>query len=115
MFFQNGYPKSLIQNTINKFLSSKYQQDCPISSVSKKPIFFSNFYFGHKSVEFNIKIRELVSEYFPHIHLHTVLVNPFKIGSFFPFKDSLPMTLRSRVVQSSTSVSEDCLLLSHIN
>ena len=83
---------------INKFLSRKYQSDSTVLTVPKKTIFLSNFYFGHKSVQLNIQIRELVSQYFPHIDLRTVLVNPLKIGSLFPFKDSLPMTLRSRVI-----------------
>ena len=108
MFFQNGFPKSLIQNSINKFLNSKYHQNCPAISVPKKPIYFSNLYFGHKSVEFNIKIRELVSEYFPHVQLHSVLVNPFNIGSLFPFKDSLPMSLRSRVVYKYSCERVNC-------
>ena len=98
MFYQNGCPKSLIQNLINKFLNEKYESQTAIISAPKKTIFCSNFYFGHKSVQLNIKIRELVSKYFPRIDFQTVLVNPFKISSFFPFKDSLPMTLRSHVV-----------------
>ena len=108
MFYKNGFPKSLTENSIHKFLSSKYDQTSPTISVPKKTIYFSNYYFGHKSVELNIKIRELVSEYFPHIQLHTVLVNPFNIGSLFPFKDSLPMLLRSRVVYKYSCERPSC-------
>ena len=65
-------------------------------------------YFGHKSVTLKIKILELVNEFFPHIDAKIVLVNPYFIGSFFKFKDSLPKGLCSSLVYKFSCVQNNC-------
>ena len=97
-FSANGYPKFLIESMIKSFLNYKLDSPHPITTVSRKPIYFSLPYFGHTSVQMKIYLCNLISEYFPHIDPKIILVNKFKISTFFSFKDSLPSVLRSGVV-----------------
>ena len=55
-------------------------------------------YFGHKSVLFKIELTNLIAEYFYHIQPNLVLTNNFRISSFFTYKDSLPISMRSSVI-----------------
>ena len=98
-FFEaNGFPRNLFCSQVEKFFSKKLDFHETISSVPRKPIFFSMQYYGHKSVLFKIEISNLIAEYFYHIQPNLILVNNFRIGSFFNFKDSLPKSMRSSII-----------------
>ena len=40
----------------------------------------------------------LMHKFFPGLDFHIILVNNFKIGSLFNFKDKLPLAMRSSLV-----------------
>ena len=44
------------------------------------------------------ELKILFMKYFPNINLHVLLVNNFKIGSFFRYKDVIPALMRSNLV-----------------
>lgn len=83
---------------INRFLNNQLVKSCPVVTVRKKPLYFVLPYFGHTSVQMKIKLCNLIGEYFPQIDPQIILVNKFKIGYFFTYKDSLPSALRSGLV-----------------
>ena len=97
-FSNNGFPKSLVQTMINRFLNHKLTKSSPVLTVRKKTLYFVLPYFGHTSVQMKISLCNLIGEYFPQIDPQIILVNKFKIGSFFNHKDSLPNALRSNLV-----------------
>ena len=97
-FSNNGYPKSLVQSTINRFLNHRLTNSSPVLTVCKKPLYFVSPYFGHTSVQMKISLCNLIGEYFPQLDPQIILVNKFKIGYFFNHKDSLPNALTSSLV-----------------
>jgi hypothetical protein len=44
------------------------------------------------------ELKVLFNRYSPNVKLHIVLVNSFKISSFFTYKDMLPVNMRSSLV-----------------
>ena len=47
-------------------------------------------YFGQQSEKLKIELLFLLSKYFKNVDFNIVLVNSFKVGSFFSYKDRLP-------------------------
>ena len=45
-----------------------------------------------------MKLRQILCKAYPHIQFHIIFKNPFKLHMMFPFKDKVPMPLRSCVV-----------------
>ena len=107
-FHANGYPKSLIEKLINKFLDRRYDTAQNLIQAPRKSVYFSMLYFGHKSVILKIKLLELISTFFPHLDVKIILVNPFSIGSFFKFKDAVPKGLCSSLVYKFSCVKNNC-------
>ena len=100
----------MIESVINNVLSKKYDRTPnPAPSASTlKTIYFSLPYFGHKSVMFKSNFMKLVTEYYPNIDIKLVFVNDNSIGKIFPFKDSIPKGLRSRVVYNFRCAHSSC-------
>jgi len=97
-FVENGFQKSLVESLISRFLDNKFSPVPPTLLAKKKPLYRVLPYFGHLSVQMKIELSNLISEYFPQIDPHIILVNKFKVESFFKFKDALPNALRSGIV-----------------
>ena len=97
-FRENGYARKLVEDIYERFLSKKLDFKPILTTVSKKPMYFSLPYFGHQSVLFNLALSNLIQEYFYHLDLKLVLVNKFRIGNFFNVKDALPMGRKSSVI-----------------
>ena len=98
LFHNNGFQKNKIESIINDFLNKKYSNIQAPISVGKKPLYAIIPYFGHLSIQMKIEMSKLISEYFPHLNPQLILVNNFKINSFFKFKDSIPHALCSGIV-----------------
>ena len=97
-FYNNGFPSQLIESCIHKFLSSKYDRNPTVSSAPKRQLFLSFPYFGSQSEKLIKELSTTLSNNYNSIDFKFILVNNFKIGSFFKYKDSLPGCLRSSVV-----------------
>ena len=67
-----------------------------VSSVNK--FYFTLPYFGAQSEKMKSELSILLHKFFPYVDFHLILVNNFKIGSFFNFKDKLPLAMRSSLV-----------------
>ena len=46
-FNDNGYPKTLIENIINKFLSAKYDPPSAVEVVTRPKLFFKLSFYGY--------------------------------------------------------------------
>ena len=102
-FSVNGFPFSVVDKVIRNFLVVKFTKINLSPTVNKNKLYFPIHYFYHKSVTFTIDLCELISENFPHIDPQIILVNDFKIGSFFKFKDAIPKFL---AIQSYKQINE---------
>ena len=99
-FSNNGYPLGTVNSHIKKFLAKYFENNSEqIERNSLDQIsFFSLPFFGSKSEQMKIELNSLLVKYFPSLTFKIVLVNNLKIGSFFHFKDRLPLASRSSVV-----------------
>ena len=107
-FTSNGFPVSLVNSNIKKFLQNRFVPS-PLDSPSRKFFYLSLPYFGYQSEKLRIELSKLLSKYFSSIDFHIILVNNNKIGSLFPYKDKLPISLQSSLVYKfncTQSVSE---------
>ena len=96
-FTNNGFRLSLINSRIKKFLCKIFvPQSDVVSSVNK--FYFTLPYFETQSEKMKSELSILLHKFFPVVDLHIILVNNFQIGSFFNFKDKLPLALRSSLV-----------------
>ena len=86
----NGYPINLFENCINKFLDRKYSDSNSDDSSPLEKQYISLPYFGSQSNKLKQELSSSLQKFFPNKSFHIILVNPFKIGNFFRFKDTLP-------------------------
>ena len=97
-FTKNGYPATLIDSVIKRFLSSKLDP-CPLQySVSKQPFYVSLPYFGSQSEKLKNELLSLLTKHFSAIDFNVILVNKSSIGSLFKHKDVLPISMQSSLI-----------------
>lgn len=97
-FRNNGFSRNLVEKQINQFLDSRFTTNNPITTVPLKLFYISLPYFGKQSDKMKTELSKLLSKYFPHINFKLIMVNNFRIGSFFNYKDKLGKGVRSSVV-----------------
>ena len=98
-FFKNGYSKNLVYGEIRKFISKITHPRPIVHTVAKQRIFVSMPFFGNHSEKMKKEVTELVGKIYPQVDLFLALVNPFTIGSIFPYNDKLPgMMMKSSIV-----------------
>ena len=88
-FKNNGFPASVIDSHVRRFLDRIYSPRTPNCSVPRDKFYFRlPFYNDHC----HDRVRELVTlleKFYPQLHFLPSLSNPFTIGSLFRFKDAL--------------------------
>ena len=97
-FVSNGYPLVFVEEKIHSFLESCYIQRETLVTVSKKPFYFVLPYFGEQSKKMKQDLIRKLNNFYPHIDFRVILRNDQTIGSFFRFKDRLPIAVRSFIV-----------------
>jgi len=101
-FCGNGFPRSIVDNQIRKFLDRQSESCASVSrsipTTRDTNLFITLPYFGSQSEKLRTELSSLLEKYFCAINFRILLVNKFKIGSLFNYKDRLPTPLRSSVV-----------------
>ena len=97
-FGENGLQKTLVESLISRFVDKKFSSAPPALLAKKKPFDCVIPYFGHLSVQMVIEFSNLTLEYFPRKDPRIILINFFKVESFFNFNDPLLNTLRAEIV-----------------
>jgi hypothetical protein len=92
---------------IKRFLSNEFSETVA-ECDSKKTIYCTLPYFGRASETMSRELKILIMKYFPNINLHVLLVNNFKVGSFFRYKDVIPARMRSNLVYEFSCVRCAC-------
>ena len=99
-FNENGYPKALIYREINKMVRRTVYPTADVLTCEQKKIYAAIPYFGSQSEKLKKELLSIISQFFPQLDFRIALTNRTTIGSFFRFKDRLPLELRSNVVYS---------------
>ena len=95
---QNGFPSSLVQKHIHKYLYNQYQPHPTIHLASKKVAYFALPFIGKRSVDLNKDLSTLINTFFPHIKPNFIFTNTFSISNLFPYKDNFPLQFQSGLV-----------------
>jgi hypothetical protein len=83
---KNEYPKNIINQTIDKYISRINLPDQP--KPQKETKWFIVFPFINKKAEdFAVRLKSLVEESYPHVDFNVAFKSQKTIGSLFPFKD----------------------------
>ena len=98
-FFNNGYPLSLLNSQIKKFLHKQFLQPTSASDNREK-VYISFPYFDHQSETMKCELNKLLVKYIPNTNFNISLVNKYTIKNFFNYKDRLPGDVRSSFVYS---------------
>ncbi len=83
----NGYPLSLIDCCIEKFLNKVYQARLPLDTVAKKSVSLLIPYTGVASMQVRQKILAICRKFLPQVDCKVVLLPFVRLTHFFPFKD----------------------------
>ena len=65
---------------------------------SQEGLFCKLPYFGYQSEKLRSELVEILCKHYSFVNFKIVLVNPFSVGSFFRYKDRLPLGMLSSVV-----------------
>ena len=83
-----------------RFIRSTQHPELPIHTAEPKTIYASFPYFGPTSSKLRSELETVFRRYFPFVKLEIIFQNSFKIGSFFHYKDVLPLHMKSCVIYS---------------
>ena len=108
LFFKNnGFPNQIVESSIRHFSNSVYSPKPLVSTVPKLRQYFAFPFFGVQSEKLKQELTSLLMKFYPHIDPSIILINKFKIGSFFRFKDRIPVGCQSSVVYNFSCASCD--------
>ena len=96
-FISNGFTSGLIYYLTKQFLNRKYSNNT-ISTCQPYTYYTSFPFFGHYSEKMKIELTELLKKHIPGCSFKIVLSNRHTIGSYFKYKDTLPLMSRSSVI-----------------
>ena len=97
-FYRNGYSKNIVYREINKFIRKIQNPTDTFQTVPKLKFYVSMPYYGSYGEKMKKEVTDLVEKIYPQVELSLALVNPFTIGSLFPYKDRLPKMMRSSII-----------------
>ena len=104
-FCMNGFPKQLIEFSVNDFLRKRFNMDEVFVSVKKLEKYFVLPYFGDQSANMQKDVVALLAKFYPFVNPKIVLRNKRTIGTFFRYKDKLPKPNHSGVVYNYSCAS----------
>ena len=106
-FRNNGFPVQMIESQIRRFFKRIYEPVTIISTVPKLKMYALFPYFGIQSEKLKKELCSVISNFYPYIDLNIILVNKYTIGSYFKYKDRIPLGCQSSVVYSFSCASCD--------
>ena len=105
-FRLNGYCSAFVERQIWKFLGDKFDPITDVSADSSddKPLYLSFPYFGPIAEKLKTELLLLQDKYYRGKKFQDILANGFTIGSFFNYKDKLPLRMQSSLVNKYSCV-----------
>ena len=100
LLLQNGYPQGVITFNINDVLNkSKNKPNNSVqATVPKKDILIVLPYLGFHSNQVTKRLKSCVYNLYSFVNLKIIFQNTRRIKSFFPYKDRLNRSQRSKVI-----------------
>ena len=98
IFQRNGFPLPLINKCINIFVSKQTMGTEVVCSVPKKEFLIILPFLGVHSLRIRNKLNKCFQQFIPYGNVKVIFRSSCRIGSFFKFKDSIPLQLLSQVI-----------------
>ena len=95
---KNGYPHFHIEKVIRKTLNNLLTKKEQYLTVPKDVIILKLPYLGSMSHLLSKKLMKLIRSNYSTVEIRVVFTNNSTIGKLFPFKDRIPISLRSSLV-----------------
>ena len=76
----------------------KNKPDTPVATVPKKDVIILLPYLGLPNVQIIKRLKSCVSNFYSFVNLKIIFQNTRRIKSFFPYKDRLNRSQRSKVI-----------------
>ena len=102
-FCQNNFPVSFVNKIIQSKIAS-FENPKLVESTASKKILYATLPFLSKfaNQRMHKDIQEIMKKFYPHIDLKLIFRNNFTVGSFFPYKDKVPVSVLSNIVYKYT-------------
>ena len=94
IFSSNGYPVNLFWETVNKFVTKKFDDNSSKEKDDMKYVLCLP-YIGHASLDFRKKLIKLYRRLGVNV---CVVFKAFKVGNYFSLKSKTPHALKANVV-----------------
>ena len=98
IFKCNNYPVNIIDQSIKKFFDKLYIPKQIVPTVPKKELLVVFPYLGKFSLNLRKRLYKSVSKSLPQCNIKVIFQSKNRLSSFFKFKDSIPLHLRSHVI-----------------
>ena len=97
--FLNGYPMETVKYHMNDVIEKHQNKPKdPVQTVKKKEVLIVLPFLGYHSKDLTKLLRSCVNKFFGIFSVKIVFQNTRRIKSFFPYKDKLAISFRSKVV-----------------
>ena len=98
IFKCNNYPVNIIDQCIKKFFDKFYVPKQIVPTVPKKELLVVLPYLGTFSLNLRKRLYKSVSKSLPQCNIKVIFQSKNRLSSFFKFKDSIPLHLRSHLI-----------------
>ena len=98
IFKCNNYPVNIIDQRIKKFLDKLYVPKQIVPTVTKRELLVALPYLGTFSLNLRKCLYKSVSKSLSQRNIKVIFQSKNRLSSFFKFKDSIPLYLRSHLI-----------------
>ena len=98
IFKCNNYPVNIIDQCIKKFFDKLYVPKQIVRTVPKKELLVVLPYLRTFSLNLRKRLYKSVSKSLPQCNIKVIFQSKNRLSSFFKFKDSIPLHLRSHLI-----------------
>ena len=99
---RNGYPRGIISYNMNDVVNKHQNKPKDMITVPKKEIFIVLPYLGIQSKIVTQQLKSCIYKFYGCFNLKIIFRNTRRIKSFFPYKDKLNRSLKSKVVYKAS-------------
>ena len=108
-YSSNGFPTKIFWRCVRRFLHRVHHPPLPSFNVPKDIRYLSLPFLGHHSYVLRNSLQSMFKLHFPQMDVRIVLSNKNTIGSMFPTKDKLPLSICSNVIYMyKCEAGDDC-------
>ena len=75
-----------------------FNPQLPVQSVQKLPVSITLPYLGPLSIKLSKHLNNIIKKIYPQIQFRCLFNNKRTIGSYFPFKDQIPLMVSSNII-----------------